>query len=151
MKILFLDVDGVLNTDATTARFGPWYGVDDDRVSLLKEWLASRPNVSVVLSSTWRQDGYLIDCLAETGISWIDTTPVLPNDIRGIEVNRWLVAHPDVSEYVIFDDSTDFLAEQNDHFVWVLGLSESHLWEADRILKEGKHAVHEDHIRKEQR
>lgn len=72
MKVLFLDIDGVLNRDGTRERIGGYVGLDKKLVDKLLGWLASHPEVQLVLSSTWRLDGPLsVDLkayLRESGI-----------------------------------------------------------------------------------
>lgn len=38
---------------------------------------------------------------------------------RGREIDMWLEAHPECTNYVIIDDRTDFTEEQQPHFVHV--------------------------------
>lgn len=56
---------------------------------------------------------------------------------RGDEVKMWLNDHPEVTNYVIIDDRTDFLEEQLDHFVQVdpyYGLTDDNVNKAKNIL-----------------
>ena len=57
MKIIFLDVDGVLNNTSTQETFEEYYFVEDEKVELLKQ-LVTRTNAKLVLSSTWREGWY---------------------------------------------------------------------------------------------
>ena len=53
-KIIFLDVDGVLNNENTNARSpGGYVGVMDSKVKLLSK-LVKETNADVVISSDWR-------------------------------------------------------------------------------------------------
>lgn len=38
---------------------------------------------------------------------------------RGSEIDEWLQMHPEVTNYVIIDDRTDFTENQQPHFVHV--------------------------------
>ena len=49
MKVLFLDVDGVLNRCGKSAQ-----GLEEDKVALLKQIVAAT-GCRIVLSSTWRK------------------------------------------------------------------------------------------------
>ena len=53
MKIIFLDVDGVLNCATTKERVRDLLFVEDRKVQLLKE-LVDETGATIILSSTWR-------------------------------------------------------------------------------------------------
>jgi hypothetical protein len=53
MKVIFLDIDGVLNTTSTTEMFEEYTFVEDEKVQLLKQ-LVTRTGAKIVLSSSWR-------------------------------------------------------------------------------------------------
>src|SRR5258707_9628164 len=61
MKIIFLDMDGVLNCYDTTDRivFPPWnqtfLGLDNDKVQLLSK-LVQETGAKVIISSSWREN-----------------------------------------------------------------------------------------------
>ena len=57
MKVVFLDIDGVLNNTSTEETFEDYYFVEDEKVELLKQ-LVTRTNAKLVLSSTWREGWY---------------------------------------------------------------------------------------------
>ena len=124
MKVIFLDIDGVIATP-TSVRLnyllgrGPdtqWYdGVALGYVGRLVRETGAR----VVLSSNWRQDlgspdpfmqqimDNLYAQLAAVGAPVADTTPVRLGHDRSVEVGAWLDAHP-AEAYVIFDDLAAF-------------------------------------------
>ena len=54
MKILFLDVDGVLNGSLTTERCGKYVGIDGDCLSRLKN-VIDLTEAEIVLISTWKE------------------------------------------------------------------------------------------------
>lgn len=54
MKIIFLDIDGVLNCKTSRSRCGKYVGIDDDKLATLK-WIADATGGEVVLVSTWKQ------------------------------------------------------------------------------------------------
>lgn len=59
---------------------------------------------------------------------------------RGAEIDGWLKEHPEVVNYVIIDDRTDFTDEQKKYFVHVdsmYGLTDEHVIKAINILKDG--------------
>ena len=89
MKIIFLDIDGVLNSEMYEWSRGEDRAdnrIDLSRVRLLKD-IVSATDAKIVLSSTWRldwdkspelcgEDGeYINQCLAQYGLFIIDKTP----------------------------------------------------------------------------
>ena len=117
MKIIFLDVDGVLNCQSTEDHIGRYVGVDEDKVALLKK-IIDATGAKIVLSSTWRL-GYnrwgenlsgfrerLDEALGKYGLEVYDKTEDLGRHgtCRGQEINKWLEQHPDVEEWVVLDD-----------------------------------------------
>lgn len=135
MKVLFLDIDGVLNSYTTKERFGLFVGVDR---RLLQRFLLWKPeSVSVVLSSSWRNHDYHCEHLNELGVTWIDKTPHLWGHDRGDEITKWLRTHPEVTHYAILDDNYEF-SDHLDHFVRTneeTGLTEENLIKVSQILE----------------
>ena len=126
MKILFLDIDGVLNSGNYIIRLDglfddPKYQIDPDAVVRLNA-ITDLTGCKIVVSSTWRLAflGQMADplrslqgCLRSYGITGdvIDMTPDKRNAIRnrrGKEIQAWLDAHyNEVEKFVIIDDDTD--------------------------------------------
>ena len=122
MKVLFLDIDGVLNCETTWERLGEEFGVftgmmgiDFRLVERLKDWLRDHPEVKVVLSSTWRLDERMAAEVRRRGIDFIGVTRNLVNRTR--EIDDWLAAHPEVTHYAILDDIPQFSNAQRQRFV----------------------------------
>ena len=124
MKVVFLDIDGVLNNVASAAE-----GIDilPEKVILVRR-LCQVTGASIVLSSSWRilfDIEFLRDLLYHTGLRqrWagdkpvevIGVTPRL-DQIRGIEIQKWLDDHQ-VTDYVIIDDDSDMLEIQMVNFI----------------------------------
>ena len=57
INIIFLDIDGVLNTKTTVERCGPYIGIEDQKLELLKE-LVKQTKAYIVLVSTWKEFWY---------------------------------------------------------------------------------------------
>jgi hypothetical protein len=110
MKLLFLDIDGVLNCKTTTERWNGLAGIDRRLASMFLEWLSGK-DIGIVLSSTWRLYDDTKAHLATAGLSWIGQTPDL-RAIRGHEIAQFLREAPDVETYAILDDYDDMLPEQ---------------------------------------
>lgn len=110
MKVLFLDVDGVMNCDATTERFHGFLGIDPTKAELVKRIL-SETGATIVLSSTWRADAKF-RAEVERHLGGIEhVTPILRRS-RGAEVASWLRMHPEVTQWAALDDDTSFSKDQ---------------------------------------
>lgn len=152
MKVIFLDIDGVLNhekhykwlmeTDEPTPlqRVYPYSEFNPESCRLLKE-IIWETGAQIVVSSSWRLDGEArLNILFKFfGLPRIySTTPCL-NTARGIEIGAWLAAHPEVTNYVILDDDEDMNIEQIPFFIktnpYGSGLDEDVKERAVRILK----------------
>lgn len=160
MKIIFLDVDGVLNCRGTKARCEGFTGIDKKKVALLKQIIDST-DAKVVLSSTWRlgyvksYDGYnemqhsrkyLERKLREQDIFVYDVTPDhgKMGYHRPEEIYDWLNQHDDVTNIVIMDDEDFLWSEHNMDMYWVEssyvdcngGINQEHVDKAIHILNE---------------
>jgi len=121
MKILFLDIDGVLNSRRSALAFNglPHPGREDkfDQVAVALIRRLCNNGVKIVLSSSWRigrGNGYkqILD------LPIIDRTPTLEG-IRGREIASWLSRNGEPDNWAILDDDSDMLREQMPHFVHV--------------------------------
>jgi hypothetical protein len=108
MKIIFLDIDGVLNCkDTPNPRNFP-YIVDPDLLANLNE-LLRRTGAEIVLSSSWRTDPVGLLAAKYHGIPFTDVCPDMPEVSRCDEMLKWLSAHQEVPRYVVIDDESDGL------------------------------------------
>jgi len=110
MKVIFLDIDGVLNCHKTPNPRELPYIVDPKLLKRLLR-LLQRTRAKVVLSSTWRYDPAGLFSAKYWGIPFIDTIPDMPKQPRCKEVLAWLKAHPHVKRFVVIDDEDDELDE----------------------------------------
>lgn len=113
MKVLFLDVDGVLNCRTTKERFvrGGFIGIDPKKVALVKQ-IIKETGCEIVLSSSWRLEVDTAFHVAEH-LRLYDMTPDNRGlSDRGCEIVAWLEHHLDVTKYAILDDNTDFHRDQ---------------------------------------
>lgn len=120
MKVIFLDVDGVLNTPSSESRCGEYIGIDDDKTKLLAD-IVKRMNAEIVLVSTWKkywrkeeklkplQDysaTYLDEKLKKFGIKATDKIKDKSDGkylSRGEGILEYIVRNK-VEKYVILDD-----------------------------------------------
>jgi hypothetical protein len=108
MKIIFLDIDGVLNSRQTPNPRKLPYVVDKRLLSRLKH-LLDKTGAKIVLSSSWRCDPIGLYAAKYWGIPFIDVCPDLPRSPRCKEILRWLASHPTVTRYAVIDDEDDEL------------------------------------------
>ncbi len=152
MRIIFLDMDGVLCTrKAHFAQGKPnkFHGfmeaLDREAIGLLNI-LHNHPDYETkyVLSSTWRlhttkerMEEHL-KSYGWTGVFHDDWKTERFNGPRGEEIAYWLKEHVDIDTYVILDDNSDMLEEQIvNHFVNTDvydGLGFKDFCKAERIL-----------------
>lgn len=141
MKIIFfLDVDGVM----TTMTWMVFTEFNPSSVQQLK-MLLDMTGAKLVISSTWRADGinngsHLDRELEKWGLKKYlhdDWSTGYQDGIRGNQIKAWLDSHPDIDNYVIFDDDQDMLEEQMSHLVLtdsLNGLLHEHMQKAFKIL-----------------
>lgn len=152
-RILFLDVDGVLNSvpflQTVSNRDSIIFG-DDDPAPMLDPVLVDRLNqiiqqldVRIVLSSSWRHGwplGVIQRALVKHGFlgRLMDKTPDVAGG-RANEIRRWLdTQYPPADRFVILDDMPDAGVGMSAHFVQTdthVGLTDEHVERARRILR----------------
>jgi hypothetical protein len=107
MKVVFLDIDGVLNCSRTDNPRKFPYVVDRLLFNRFKT-LLDRTLCTVVLSSTWRYDPVGLLAARHYGIPFEDVTPDLPHQPRNEEVLAWL-ENRKVDRFIVIDDEDDDL------------------------------------------
>lgn len=128
MKVIFLDIDGVLNSEQYIRECdGCGIVIDPSKMVLLKQ-IVDATNARIVLSTSWREHwskddtqcdstGAQIDGIFEKyGLRLFDKTPQL-HTRREEEIRNWLDEQPEVENFVVLDDmllSGEFLTG---HFV----------------------------------
>jgi len=132
MKVIFLDIDGVINPQLHMNalhlhnranqiphrdEFG--YLFCPHTVENL-EYIVHTSGAKIVVSSTWRLSGLQVmkDLFKVRGID-VDVHDITPrlNTPRGEEIAAWLGENDYVTKYVILDDDSDMLPEQLPYFV----------------------------------
>jgi hypothetical protein len=127
MKVLFLDIDGVLNSTRSCAAFDGYpLGITEEDLKKF-DWVAVKliqrlcdeTGARIVLSSTWRLTVPFKDLAKALDLPIIDKTPVaFGRGRRGYEVSMWLAEHEEVvDKYAIVDDLDEFVEEQQEFFV----------------------------------
>lgn len=126
MKILFLDIDGVVNCKHTKQHYQGFIGIDPVKAALVKH-IVEATGCEIVLSSTWRIKPADRNEVRRRVGEFYDVTPDTGAIIRGTEIQQWLDTHPEVTQYAILDDDEDMLPEQDAYFIrtsWDIGLTE---------------------------
>jgi hypothetical protein len=108
MRVIFLDIDGVLNCAGTKNPRKFPYVVDQGPLSIFQR-LKQRTRALVVLSSTWRCDPVGVLAAKHYGVPFDELCPDNPDCRRGEEIHEWLQAHPDVTRFAVIDDDCDGL------------------------------------------
>lgn len=123
IKVLFLDIDGVLVTTRSSVALGgtPRTLSPDDlarfdpcAVALVRK-LCDETGVQVVVTSDWRDHHDWADIGRALELPVVGATPATADiraSCRGEEIQAWLDAHPDVREWAILDDRGDMLEHQ---------------------------------------
>lgn len=158
MKIIFLDIDGVLNSRAYDRKrnWNEQTEIDETRLPLIKE-IVDATNAKIVLSSTWRQhwnkdpnrcdvDGrYINKIFARFGLSIYDKTPDLGiTALRREEISKWLKeTEQEIDSFVIIDDYRYGWGDLSEHFVktdpnFRLGIEKDHVEKVIDILNKEK-------------
>jgi len=124
MKVIFLDIDGVLNSMSGLFMRGGQSLMDlyVEHIQVLK-WVLDHTDARVVISSTWRKSR-TIEELRQLFYNYglpsryiIDKTPVIAGVQRGEEIKTWLEsAEPSIESFVVLDDDSDMDAVR-DNFV----------------------------------
>lgn len=123
MKVLFLDIDGVVNCKTTKQRHRGFIGIDPYMAFLVGRIVEST-GAEVVLSSSWRHFDDGRKEVEKQVVKCLDITPTI-DGIRGDEVAAWLRDHPEVKKYAILDDNSDFRPDQPlFQTEWETGLTE---------------------------
>lgn len=122
MKVIFLDIDGVLNSEH-------WYVKNhekhpercrsdrciDPRFVRNLSKIVKKTGAKIVLTATIRgvvkkrADHYLHEIFKRYGLSIYDYTSKCNSVMRGYEIQDWLDRHRDVTNIVIIDDEDDMV------------------------------------------
>ena len=168
MNIIFLDIDGVFNSERLVDRLVSQgcTEANHDFIDLNELtrfiYFINKYNIKIVISSSWRIDGYKETCDYLKGTLMapiipyvIGVTPRSQSGFRGTEIDFFIYANKvnheqysflmkdaqyiTIDNYCIIDDDDDMTDEQKqNHFVhtnWEIGLNKKHYPKIKKILK----------------
>ena len=156
MKLVFLDVDGVLNYSGCREKVGGLLGVDDKCVERLAKIVFScEPRASIILTSSWKtfwdnqpmnstdldpMAKYLTEKLQKYGMHLTGRTEEKNPAQRGMGILGWIRKVGDVDGWVVLDDDVFSDYEERGimpHLVktsFGIGLSDTGVEKAIKIL-----------------
>lgn len=144
MKVLFLDIDGVVNSEETFRKDPNAFFPIDPYLAFLVGKIVLETDCVVVLSSSWRHHDESVDHIEKKIVKIFDRTPSLPRGEdaeycgRGKEIKAWMDEHDGIEKYAILDDDPDMLPWQMANFFrtsWKKGITEEIAEKVIRHLK----------------
>ena len=166
IKLIFLDIDGVLNCETTKERCGPYIGIEQEKVKLLKE-LVDKTGAYLILISTWKYYWYrnpTLKCKQDELANYLDESlkkhslkiATKTKDIgdpffrsEGINALRLHLIKKNIStsRYVIFDDMEFDYKEAGMANCFIrtdekIGLQREHIEKAIKLLNNKKGDIH---------
>lgn len=163
IKIIFLDIDGVIATPETITDCS--WGLTFAKQLLLKQ-IIDHTRAKIVLSSSWRTNNLITTKEYMKSAGFILVDEIIGITIRayhyiekgihlsiprGVEIQQWIDtnihsnngkewARKELGKdwnYIILDDNSDMLLEHKDHFIQcnsLIGLTLEHVEQAIKIL-----------------
>lgn len=132
MRAIFLDIDGVLNSEEWDryvqsftygARFNSCYLLSQEMILRLQN-VVFQTNAEIILTSSWRTNERAMCALTRQlslyHLSIRDTTLYSTYNTRADDIKEWLRGHPNIHSYVIVDDTDDGFTQDevlSTHFV----------------------------------
>ena len=104
MKVIFVDVDGVLNSDDFIDSVKGKQDIDIKTVLLLKRAIEETGS-KIVMDTSFRYTQSFLkvqEMLLQNGIMF-DKTPFIDNE-RGKEIKQYLSEHRNIEDYILLDD-----------------------------------------------
>lgn len=161
-KVIFLDIDGVLNSNfwetTRTKELSDGTLIDADKIALLGD-LVHRTGARIILHSGWRfwydadckplraESQRLSDMLAAEGMTIAGVTPDLTTEeirrtrkvslVKVQEILAWIAQHPETTGWVVLEDLDLHNEEVTRHQVMTdqtVGLTKADVETAVRIL-----------------
>lgn len=119
MKVIFCDVDGVLNSDDFIDSVKGSQDIDIKTILLLKR-VIEETGAKIVMDTSFRYTKLFLkvqEMLLQNGIMF-DKTPFIDNE-RGKEIKQYLSERKDIEDYILLDDVIfpDFDDELLNHLI----------------------------------
>lgn len=119
MKVIFVDVDGVLNSDDFIDSVKGSQDIDIKTIRLLRN-AVNETGAKIVMDTSFRYTKSFLkvqEMLLQNGILF-DKTPFIDNE-RGKEIKQYLAEHKDIEDYILLDDVIfpDFDDELLEHLI----------------------------------
>lgn len=151
MKIIFLDIDGVLNPIHYMKAIRKMWETDPEikscdeygalffyhNCNALKK-IIDTTGAKIVISSSWRRSGESImkELWQHRNLPGeiIGITPET-NFIRGEEIKQWIETNNFTGNYAIIDDDSDMLEEQQPNFILTNGKIGLTFKDADKCIE----------------
>ena len=119
MKVIFVDVDGVLNSDDFIDSVKGSQDIDIKTIRLLKN-AVNETGAKIVMDTSFRYTKSFLkvqEMLLQNGILF-DKTPFIDTE-RGKEIKQYLAEHKDIEDYILLDDVIfpDFDDELLEHLI----------------------------------
>ena len=127
LKVIFLDIDGVLATETSCLAYGMGEWTIDPTLAAVAAKFCEHSGAKIVISSSWRKRHTfesMMDVLTTCGLSkylykgedW--HTPKGGGGNRGDKIKRWLENTKEkIDKYVIVDDDDGFDGEQKKNLI----------------------------------
>lgn len=158
MRIIFLDVDGVLNSRESwnTTCVGESNKRIDPAMCARLIHLVAETGAKIVVSSTWRLfDEHLLALKRGLYGFGLEMGTIIDETVsdrrgyhgRGEEINDWVTRH-EVSAFVILDDDED-MEPHMDHLIkttWEKGLQDEHCEAAVRLFQTQESGVPDGNV-----
>lgn len=129
-KVIFLDVDGVLNDKNTKSRCQGYIGIDSKKVKLLAK-LVNETGATIILSSSWKHYWnknpeycdrfgiYLNKKLQQENLIIADKTYDKKKWRRGEGIKKFIEQH-DIKNFIVLDDEIyDFYEYESIYKNWI--------------------------------
>lgn len=158
MKVIFLDIDGVINSEDFAiwiqdhpefCENGGHFWIDPQKIDMIVN-LCEETGAKLVISSSWR--GWSLKATLEDFSTYRDLSRLNPYIVgvtprfymnsrmymsRGDEIQYYLSTDQSITQYCIVDDDNDMLDSQKDNFVrtdFKTGLTEDNIEQIKKIL-----------------
>lgn len=103
MKLIFLDVDGVLNHSETPGFVYNTMGPVDKRCLTELNRILKETGAGIVLSSMHRTVPSKIEALKQHGLEFVDLT-ANDGNYRHTQIRNWIAANPRCKRWAVLDD-----------------------------------------------